>query len=166
MLVHGYDLRFTFLLRNLNGNDVAFEELGVVGPRPALMASQSKCNLIFPIHLILFRNVFGGLGHRIDSEMFLYSRIHKAPTDCGIVNLSSSAESGLCFRQDKRRSRHAFDTPAIISSDSPDLIARAPIAMASKLDPQRRLIVAPGTTSGNPASNRAIRPTFRLSSPA
>ena len=45
-------------------------------------------------------------------------------------------------------------------------IARAATAVASRLDPHRRLMVAPGTSTGNPASRAAIRATLRLSSPA
>ena len=48
----------------------------------------------------------------------------------------------------------------------PLLIARAAVATASRLDPQRRLTVEPGTSFGNPASSRAMRATLRLSSPA
>ena len=56
--------------------------------------------------------------------------------------------------------------PAIISSASPDLIARAAMPTASRLDPHRRFTVLPGTSFGNPARSRAMRPTLRLSSPA
>jgi len=56
--------------------------------------------------------------------------------------------------------------PAIISCVSPALIARAAIAIASRLDPHRRFTVVPGTIAGRPASSSAIRPTLRLSSPA
>ncbi|MNN20713.1 hypothetical protein D3C81_1340070 [compost metagenome] len=56
--------------------------------------------------------------------------------------------------------------PAIISSLSPVLIARAAIATASRLEPHRRLRVQPGICTGNPASSNAMRATLRLSSPA
>ena len=56
--------------------------------------------------------------------------------------------------------------PAIISSASPARMARAAVPTASRPEPQRRLMVAPGTTSGRPASSRAMRATLRLSSPA
>ena len=56
--------------------------------------------------------------------------------------------------------------PAIISSVSPDLIARAAMLSASRLEPHSRLIVAPGTSFGSPASSSAMRATLRLSSPA
>ena len=56
--------------------------------------------------------------------------------------------------------------PAIISAVSPLLIARAAIAIASRLDPHSRFTVAPGTSCGSPASSSAIRATLRLSSPA
>ena len=63
--------------------------------------------------------------------------------------------------------RDMLSTPPAITSDiSPHLIARAAIAIASRLDPHRRLTVVPGTPVGKPASRSAMRPTLRLSSPA
>lgn len=56
--------------------------------------------------------------------------------------------------------------PAIISSASPHLIARAAAITASIPDPQSRLIVVPGTATGSPASSSDMRATLRLSSPA
>src|SRR5690349_2795027 len=56
--------------------------------------------------------------------------------------------------------------PAITRDDSPDLIARAALETASRLDAHKRLTVAPGTSTGRPARRRAIRATLRLSSPA
>ena len=56
--------------------------------------------------------------------------------------------------------------PAIISSASPALIARAAIVTASMPEPQRRLTVVPVTSVGRPASSSAMRATLRLSSPA
>ncbi len=56
--------------------------------------------------------------------------------------------------------------PAIISSASPALMARAALPTASMPEPQRRLMVAPGTSIGRPASSADIRATLRLSSPA
>ncbi|CPO14497.1 IclR family transcriptional regulator [Burkholderia pseudomallei] len=48
----------------------------------------------------------------------------------------------------------------------PALIARAARPIASIPEPQRRLIVAPGTACGKPASSSDMRATLRLSSPA
>jgi hypothetical protein len=56
--------------------------------------------------------------------------------------------------------------PAIISCASPALIARAAVPTASMPEPHRRLIVAPGTSIGSPASSADMRATLRLSSPA
>ena len=56
--------------------------------------------------------------------------------------------------------------PVTTTSASPVSIIRdAPIA-ASRLDPQSRFTVEPGTETGSPASSTAIRPTLRFSSPA
>ena len=56
--------------------------------------------------------------------------------------------------------------PAMIRSESPALMARAAIPTASIPEPHRRFRVAPGTSTGSPASRVAIRETLRLSSPA
>ena len=56
--------------------------------------------------------------------------------------------------------------PAIISWASPALMARAALPMASMPEPHRRLMVAPGTAIGRPASRLDMRATLRLSSPA
>jgi hypothetical protein len=49
---------------------------------------------------------------------------------------------------------------------SPQRMARAAEPTASSPEPQRRLMVAPGTSIGSPASSAAMRATLRLSSPA
>ena len=56
--------------------------------------------------------------------------------------------------------------PAIINCASPALMARAALPTASRPEPHRRLMVAPGTAMGRPASSTAMRATLRLSSPA
>ena len=56
--------------------------------------------------------------------------------------------------------------PATISWLSPAAIERAAVPIASIPDPHSRLMVAPGTSSGNPDSSAAMRATLRLSSPA
>ena len=56
--------------------------------------------------------------------------------------------------------------PAIMSSASPALMARAAAMTASMPEPQRRLMVVPGIAAGQPASSSAMRATLRLSSPA
>jgi hypothetical protein len=45
-------------------------------------------------------------------------------------------------------------------------MARAAPATAERPLAHRRLIVSPGTDTGNPASSDAMRATLRLSSPA
>ncbi len=51
-------------------------------------------------------------------------------------------------------------------SISPALIACAAAPTALRPDAHSRFTVTPGTESGNPASNSAMRATLRLSSPA
>jgi hypothetical protein len=55
--------------------------------------------------------------------------------------------------------------PAIITSPSPHAMACAAELIACRLLPQSRFTVTPGTSTGKPASNAAMRATFRLSSP-
>jgi hypothetical protein len=56
--------------------------------------------------------------------------------------------------------------PAITRPASPALMARAPVPMASKPEPHKRLTVAPDTSIGKPAKSALMRATLRLSSPA
>ncbi len=56
--------------------------------------------------------------------------------------------------------------PASIKPASPARMARAAVPTASSPDPHSRFMVAAGTEAGIPASNTAMRATFRLSSPA
>lgn len=56
--------------------------------------------------------------------------------------------------------------PATTISASPVSTALDAIITASRDDPHRRLTVVAGTPTGQPASRTAMRPTFRLSSPA
>ena len=56
--------------------------------------------------------------------------------------------------------------PAIISSASPALTARAAMPTASRPEPQSRFTVVPGALSPSPARSAAMRATLRLSSPA
>ncbi len=56
--------------------------------------------------------------------------------------------------------------PASIELVSPARIARAAVPTASMLEPHSRLMVAPGTLCGRPASSNDMRATLRLSSPA
>ncbi len=56
--------------------------------------------------------------------------------------------------------------PATQTSASPAAIARAAEQIASMPEPQSRFTVAPGTSTGRPASRTPILATLRLSSPA
>src|SRR5690348_1963506 len=56
--------------------------------------------------------------------------------------------------------------PATTMSAAPDWISRAALIVACMPEPHRRLTVWPWTSTGKPASSRAIRATLRLSSPA
>jgi hypothetical protein len=74
------------------------------------------------------------------------------------------ARSGLGSTQGAR----VIDStpPAMIMSASPASTARSAAIAASRPEPHSRLMVAPGTVTGIPASRPAILATFLLSSPA
>ena len=60
-----------------------------------------------------------------------------------------------------------FSTPpAMTTSASPMDNILLPFTAADKPEAQSLLTVSPGTVKGMPASNKAIRATFLLSSPA
>ncbi len=81
--------------------------------------------------------------------------------------MAAARENASVLLASTNGARDMLSTPPATTSDcSPDLMARAAMAMASRLDPHSRLTVVPGTVSGRPASSSAIRPTLRLSSPA
>ena len=56
--------------------------------------------------------------------------------------------------------------PAMNTSPWPLQIACAAALIAWRPEPHRRLTVWPGTSTGSPASSKAMRATLRLSSPA
>src|SRR5690606_18579703 len=56
--------------------------------------------------------------------------------------------------------------PAMVSSASPTATSRLALSTASIPEPHKRLVVAPGTDVGSPASRAAMRATLRFSSPA
>ena len=97
------------------------------------------------------------------------------PFICGFTKRQPIVESSILARRENGASALAMTNgardmlstpPAITREASPDLIARAAIEIASRLDPHRRFTVAPGTSTGRPASSSAMRATLRLSSPA
>ena len=96
---------------------------------------------------------------------FIFGLTNRQPR---LVSKSSmSRANGLVALDNAYGARVMLSTPpAMNTSPSPVLIARAAFAIAAMPDAQSRLTVSPGTLTGNPASSAAIRATFRLSSPA
>ncbi len=84
--------------------------------------------------------------------------------ECRVWGAAGKPFSGFCRTQGAR----LIDStpPATTTAASPASIARAAWIEASRLEPQSRLTVTPGTLVGRPASSTAIRATSRLSSPA
>ena len=81
--------------------------------------------------------------------------------------MAASREKALAALPITNGARLMLSTPpAIISAVSPERMARAAVPVASMPEPHRRLMVEPGTLSGNPASSDDMRATLRLSSPA
>ena len=85
----------------------------------------------------------------------MVSKISALRLKGGIGLAHDERARATCFRRRPRSCRSA----------SPDLIAREAMLSASRLEPQRRFTVEPGTSLGNPASSSAMRATLRLSSP-
>ncbi len=86
------------------------------------------------------------------------SRVSATPASRGKGSLARGSTNGA----------RVIDSapPASTMSASPAAMARAALAMASSPEPHSRLTVAPGTSTGSPASSTPIRATLRLSSPA
>ena len=84
--------------------------------------------------------------------------------ECSVASVRAYARSGLSTTHGAR----LIDStpPTSTSEASPVSTARDACIAASRLEPHRRLTVAPGTEVGRPASSTAIRATLRLSSPA
>ena len=81
--------------------------------------------------------------------------------------MAASREKALAALPITNGARLMLSTPpAIISDVSPARMARAAVPVASMPEPHNRLMVEPGTPSGNPASSDDMRATLRLSSPA
>jgi hypothetical protein len=82
-------------------------------------------------------------------------------------SLSSSRGKPFSLLSSTHGARDIDSTPPTSTIDaSPISISRLACIAASSDEPHRRLTVAAGTDVGRPASSAAIRPTFRLSSPA
>ena len=79
-------------------------------------------------------------------------------TDLAVIDVTAS---GLAVRE----MAEGLDLAALQELTGAPL-ARAALPTASMPEPQRRLMVAPGTVCGRPASSADMRATLRLSSPA
>jgi len=114
----------------------------------------------------LFGDVLRRLRHGVGAIGRLHGAVDEAPADRRVVDLCIAPKSFRLFRSTNGARVMLSTPPASKSSASPMRIARAAVPIASSPDPHRRLMVAPGVVTGNPASNAAIRATLRLSSPA
>src|SRR5690242_18997433 len=84
-----------------------------------------------------------------------------------VSSISAARENAASDFAITKGARDMLSTPpAMIIDAPPELIAREALHTASRLDQHKRLTVAPGTSLGRLASSRAMRATFRLSSPA
>ena len=91
---------------------------------------------------------------------------NRHPSVVETIALSPAAygRSGFCTTHGAR----LMDStpPTSTTSASPSATCREPAIAASRLEPQRRFTVVPGTEAGRPASRAAMRATLRFSSPA
>ena len=115
-----------------------------VGPGRELVAPQRK------LVLLLARDAMHGTSFSVLSPREIvqarHLRVDHAPTERRGVSVSlaaGNAREGFCRIQGERLI--ASPPPATTIVASPDSIARLPWIAASRLEPQRRLTVAPGT---------------------
>src|ERR1700704_5511336 len=131
-----------------------------------LLRADRERVLIGARHLKFLGDVFAGLGHRIDAVLRLHQGIDEAQPMV-VSKISAERENASGALPITNGARVIDSTPpAIAKSISPARIARPAAPTASRPEAHRRLSVWPGTDSGMPASNSAIRATLRLSSPA
>ena len=147
--------------RDLPGHPAGRDRLG----RPFLR-SQGERVLVRPATVKSCGDVLRGLRHRVGAESLLHPRVDEAPTDGGVGDLGAPGKRRVGLGSTNGARLMLSTPPAMIRSASPARIARAAIPTASRPDPQSRLIVLPGASSGRSASSAAIRATLRLSSPA
>src|SRR5258708_5180389 len=153
-------------LWNGHGHSFLLQLAGPNGLAGPLLASEREKILIFSRDVKFFGDVFAGFRHGVDPVLCFHQRVDEPPAERGVFHFHGTREGGVALATTKGARDMLSTPPAITRSASPDLIARAAVATASMLDPQRRLTVVPGTSLGRPASKRAIRATLRLSSPA
>ncbi len=158
--------RFAFALRNADGDQFLIKQAQFLSAGGALLAAQCKGVLIGAADGEFASHIFGGFRHGFDTELSAHLRVDKAPSHRRIFHFQRSAEGAVRFAGDKGARDMLSTPPAMMTSASPHLMARAAIPTASNPEPHRRLRVVPGTECGNPASSSAIRATLRLSSPA
>ena len=74
------------------------------------LAPEGKPVLVFPADAKIARHIFSGLGHGIDSVLFLHQRVDETPADGGIIHLCRAGKA--CFRltYDKRGAGHTLDS--------------------------------------------------------
>ena len=167
VLVEHHHRGLAALRGNGDADDLRGEVARLLRGERALLAAQRELVLVLARDAKIVGDVLAGLRHRIDAVRLLEERIHEAPADGRIVQLHVAREGRRALRQHvrargscSRRRRRAAPRPR-----RNGLFARA-LATASSPDPHSRLSVAPGTSTGSPASSALMRATLRLSSPA
>ncbi|MNV46141.1 hypothetical protein D3C71_1379630 [compost metagenome] len=109
MLVFRDDQCLTLALGDGHRRDFAGKPAVFLGGSGLVLTAQSKRILIFARDPIVFRNIFAGFGHGIDTVKLLHQRIYEAPADCRVVDLRVARKRGVGLRHDERCPAHAFD---------------------------------------------------------
>ena len=122
--------------------------VGLRGDRLVLAAHREGV-LVGARHLKILGDVLAGLRHGIDAVLLLHQRVDEAPADRRVVDLGVARKGAPSAFGMTKGARDIDSTPpAIISSASPALMARAAMITASMPEPHSRLIVVPGHLLG------------------
>ena len=101
------DLGLALLHRDLD--DFLVEEAAILRALAAALAAISKGVLVGAADLVLGRDVFGGLAHRINAVRRFHLRIHEAPAQYRVLELHAAIERAFGLAHHIGRARHALD---------------------------------------------------------
>ena len=109
MLISSDRNRIAAPLRHRDGNNLVVEDPGIDRFFGAQLALQREPILVLSGNVEAGSNIFGSLGHRVDTVLGLEFSVDKPPAQRGVENLGIAAESGRLLTHDKRCPRHRLD---------------------------------------------------------
>lgn len=142
------------------------EKAGGLGRSGALLAAQGKGVLVGARHLVIVGDIVSGLRHRIHAVLLFHQGVDKTPADGGVFQLHVARERRIGLAHDEGRTGHRLDATG--NRQFHFAAGNRPESRADRVHARgaQAVEVTPGTLSGKPASNSAMRATLRLSSPA